>query len=96
MTSYNLINGVRASECEELITGILRGDWGYEGLVITDWVNHASRTKEVLAGNDVHMPSNNIEKWYKVEKAPEEIEGVERNKLAVCVKRLLETILWFE
>jgi len=96
MTSYNIINAVRASENAELITGILRGEWGYDGLVITDWVNHASRTKEVLAGNDIHMPANNIERWYKVEKAPADIEGVERNKLAICVKRLLEMILWLE
>ena len=39
MTSYNLINGVRASESQELITGILRGEWGFGGMVTTDWSN---------------------------------------------------------
>ena len=57
MTAYNLINDVRASENAELITGILRREWGYSGLVTTDWWNIASRTKERIAGNDIHMPS---------------------------------------
>jgi beta-glucosidase len=41
MTSYNIINGIRASENKELITGILRCEWGYQGMITTDWWNHA-------------------------------------------------------
>ena len=37
MTSYNIINGVRASENGELLTGILRNEWGYKGMITTDW-----------------------------------------------------------
>ena len=55
MTSYNIINGHRASECADLLNGILRGEWGYEGLVTTDWWNTAEQYKEVVAGNDVKM-----------------------------------------
>ena len=94
MTSYNIINGVRASENNELITGILRGEWGYDGLVTTDWWNHASRTFEIIAGNDIHMPSTTD--YFTKIPAPTEVEGVTRNQLAVCVKRLLEMILWLE
>ncbi len=92
MTAYNIINGIRASENAELITGILRGEWGYDGLVTTDWWNHASRTKEIIAGNDIHMPSTANDGTL----ATAEVEGVTRNQLAVCVKRLLEMILWLE
>ena len=55
MTSYNIINGIRASENTELITGILRGEWGYQGMLTTDWWNHASQPAEIRAGNDVKM-----------------------------------------
>ena len=92
MTAYNLINGVRASENVELITGILRDEWGYRGLVTTDWNNTASETTEVLAGNDIRMPSTT-----KMDLA----EGlannlITRDDIAACVKRLLEMILWIE
>ena len=55
MTSYNIINAHRSSENADLLNGILRGEWGYEGLVMTDWWNRAEHYKEVLAGNDVKM-----------------------------------------
>jgi len=97
MTAYNLVNGVRASENAELITGILRGEWGYDGLVTTDWNNTASGSKEKIAGNDIRMPSIEIHNSrYPESLETTEIEGVTRNQLAVCVKRLLEMILWLE
>ena len=92
MTSYNLINGVRASENIELITGILRGEWGYKGLVISDWWNHASHKAEVLAGNDIRMPveaNSDLEEKYRNGE-------ITRNQMVPCVKRLLELILWLE
>ena len=55
MSSYNIINGWRASECKELLEDILRGEWGYQGIVTTDWWNKAEHYKEILAGNDVKM-----------------------------------------
>ena len=55
MSSYNIINGWRASECKELLEDILRGEWGYQGVVTTDWWNKAEHYKEILAGNDVKM-----------------------------------------
>ena len=91
MTSYNLINGVRASECGELIMGILRGEWGYEGAVTTDWSNHAEHYKEVKAGNDVRMPCRE-----GLLKEPYEAGMLTRDEMAACAKRLLEMILWVE
>lgn len=94
MTSYNRLNGVRTSENEELITGILRGEWEYDGLVTTDWWNRGARDKEIIAGNDIHMPSTGT--YNQKVPAPTHVDGVTRNQLAACVKRLLEMILWLE
>ena len=92
MTAYNVINGVRASENAELITGILRGEWGYSGLVTTDWNNTASQTEEVLAGNDIRMP---LTAGFDLAKGFDE-ERISRSEIAVSVKRLLEMILWLK
>ena len=57
MTSYNFLNGIETSENQELLTGIARGEWGYNGLFMTDWGNQSNHARELLAGNDVKMPS---------------------------------------
>lgn len=92
MTAYNRFNGVRASENAELLCGIVRGEWGFDGLFTTDWNNAASQTTEVLAGNDIRMPHHthfDLGEQYKC-------GNVSRNSIAVCVKRLLEMILWLK
>jgi len=55
MTSYNIINGHRASENTDLLTHILRGEWGYDGMVTTDWWTFGEHYKEAMAGNDLKM-----------------------------------------
>ena len=55
MTSYNIINGHRASENKDLLTGILREEWGFDGMVTTDWWTLGEHYKEVAAGNDMKM-----------------------------------------
>jgi len=55
MSSYNIINGHRASENWDLLTGILREEWGFDGMVTTDWWNYGDHYKEVIAGNDMKM-----------------------------------------
>lgn len=59
MSSYNLINGTETAESQDLLTNILRGEWGYKGIVMTDWGNNSIDYKEVKAGNDVKMPTGN-------------------------------------
>jgi len=56
MSSYNLINGIRSAENHDLLTGILRGEWGYKGLVTTDWYGNSRQGVELSVGNDVKMP----------------------------------------
>ncbi len=88
MTSYNLINGVQASENKELITDILRGEWGYQGVVTTDWWSHGEHYREIKAGNDVKMAAGYPE---RVKEALEQ-GYITREELAACVKRVLEMI----
>lgn len=56
MTAYNMVNGVRSSAHYDIITGILRDEWGWDGLVMTDWHVLGSQVDELLAGNDLKMP----------------------------------------
>ena len=58
MTSYNRINAMKTAECYDLLTGILREEWGYEGLVMTDWSTKSKNDREAHAGNGVKMPGN--------------------------------------
>ena len=89
MSSYNIINGQRASESKELLTDILREEWGYTGLVMTDWWNRAEHYKEILAGNDLKMANGYPERV----QAAMELGLVTRSDLEVCARRVLELIL---
>ena len=89
MSSYNIINGHRASEDHDLLTDILRGEWGYEGMVTTDWWNLAEHYKEVCAGNDVKMGLGFPERLLEAKKKG----AVSREEMEVCGKRILNLIL---
>ena len=56
MCSYNKINGVHASDSRELLTDILRTEWGFDGLVVTDWGALNDRIEGYKAGCDLNMP----------------------------------------
>jgi beta-glucosidase len=56
MCSYNPVNGVFASENKDLLTGVLREDWGFDGFVISDWTCVYSSEGPVKAGLDLEMP----------------------------------------
>ncbi|MCH6472118.1 beta-glucosidase family protein [Sinomonas terrae] len=58
MCSYNRINGVYASEDPWLLTDVLRGEWGYTGLVVSDWGAVNDRVAGLAAGLDLEMPSS--------------------------------------
>ncbi len=59
MTAYNKLNGVRTGANYELITSILREEWGYRGMVTTDWCGLSLLHDEIKAGGSVKMEGNN-------------------------------------
>ncbi len=92
MTSYNLVNGQYPSARKDLLEGILRGEWGFQGMITTDWWNKAYQYQEIIAGNDLKMGSGEPDKVMEAFK-----EGkVTREEIIVCVKRILETIMKFD
>ncbi|KAM0324743.1 hypothetical protein ACHAPQ_008241 [Fusarium lateritium] len=56
MSSYNKVNGVHVSESKKLLQDILRGEWGYDGLVMSDWYGTYGCTDSLNAGVDIEMP----------------------------------------
>ena len=56
MCSYNKLNGIHASDHQELLTDILRTDWGFSGMVVTDWGAMNDRIEGFKAGCDLNMP----------------------------------------
>jgi beta-glucosidase len=57
MSSYNLVNGEHASENRHLLSTVLKEDWGFRGLVMSDWVSVYSADKAANAGLDLEMPN---------------------------------------
>ena len=89
MSSYNLLNGVHTSANKELLTDILREEWGYEGVVTTDWYTTEFHYKEIAAGNDIKMATG----------MPEHVlQMLEEGKLSIedvrtSAKRVLSLLL---
>ena len=61
MSSYNQVNGEFAQQSHGLLTTILRDEWGYKGIVMTDWGAKEGTMKAVIAGNDLMEPGNQTE-----------------------------------
>ena len=89
MSAYNVVNGHRASENRELLEDVLRGEWGFGGMVTSDWWTRGEHYKEILAGNDVKMATGFTE---RVQEAMEK-GALGRADLEHCARRVLELIL---
>ena len=86
MSSYNLLNGTQASENYDLLTGILRKEWGFKGMVTTDWGMKFDPVREVMAGNDMKMPTGYPGDLFRALQ-----EGkLTRAHLEICAKRILD------
>ena len=92
MTSYNQVNGTYANENKHLLQDILRGEWGFDGLIVTDWGGSNSHTAGVAAGSDLEMPSPGLDSARELAAAV--LEGrLAEEDLDSCVDRLLEAVL---
>lgn len=89
MSSYNLVNGLHSSENRDLLTGILRDEWGFEGMVTTDWWTFAEQFEEIKAGNDVKMGCGYPERV----KLAYDKGLITDEEINTCVKRVLGLIL---
>ena len=89
MTSYNIINGHRASEFKGLLKDILREEWGWNGMVTTDWWTFGEHYKETKAGNDLKMGCGYPQRLIKAR----ELGLISRQEMMLCAKRILELIL---
>ena len=91
MTSYNKINGTYTSEEKDLVETVLREDWGYKGVVMTDWYGGKDAVAQMKAGNDMLQPGRPSQ-YHEI------IDGVNNGSLDQAdldrnVKRILEYIV---
>lgn len=91
MSSYNYINGTYASENEDLLTTLLRDEWDFKGMVMTDWFGGKDAIAQMIAGNDMLQPGRSTQ--YDMI-----VDGVKSGKLDESildrnVKRVLELVL---
>ena len=91
MSSYNKINGVYTSESSALLTTILRNEWGYKGMVMSDWFGGRNPVDQMSAGNDLLMPGTAMQTKTIVDAVNSgklDIKLLDRN-----VEKILNTIL---
>ncbi|WP_291856629.1 glycoside hydrolase family 3 protein [Marinilabilia sp.] len=91
MSSYNKVNGTYASESHDLLTKILRDDWGFEGYVMTDWGGGSDVVAQMKAGNDMIQPGS-PDQIHSLIKAVEEGQ-LEESVLNKNVGRILRIML---
>ncbi|MDE5684097.1 MAG: glycoside hydrolase family 3 protein, partial [Muribaculaceae bacterium] len=91
MSSYNRLNGTYTSESEELLQTLLRDEWGYNGMVMTDWFGGSDVNAQMIAGNDMLQPGT--DKQYQAI-----VDGLKNGTLDAGivdrnVRRILELIM---
>jgi beta-glucosidase len=91
MSSYNLINGISASHSQDLLTTILRNEWGFKGFVMTDWYGGTDPVAQMKAGNDVLMPGY-LEQINTIVKAVAD-GSLNQQELDRNIERVLQIVL---
>ena len=88
MTSYNRINGPWAADSVEMVDTVLRGEWGFDGLVVSDWFGLHSTAEGVIAGLDLEMPGPTLHRGQKL------LDAIERGEVAAAdVHRAARNVL---
>ncbi len=90
MSSYNKINGTYTSQSRDLITTVLRDEWGFKGLVMTDWYGGDNGAQQIAAGNDMLQPGTALQ-YQQIMDAIKDGSLTEK-ELDVCVMRCLELV----
>lgn len=91
MCSYNKVNGEQSSQNKRTLTDILRDEWGFEGLVVSDWGAIKERAKAIAAGLDLEMPGNDGASDDLVMEAIQSGE-LSEDELDKCVERVLTLV----
>lgn len=91
MSSYNKLNGPYTQENRELLTDILRDEWGFDGIVMTDWIGLRNTAAQVHAGNDLMEPGKASQVLDIIEKVNSGV--LSEADVDLCVKRMLEYIV---
>lgn len=93
MTSYNAVNGVQAMESRELLTDILRNEWGFDGYVMCDWAYAGLRNtaRELYAGNDLLAPGS--EQQYQEVLQAIGNGTLQLSDLDACVEHILNVVV---
>ena len=91
MSSYNRLNGPFTQENRELLTTILRDEWGFDGIVMTDWTGLRNTAAQIQAGNDLMEPGNDSQIKDIIEKVKSGV--LKEADLDICVKRILQYLV---
>ena len=92
MSAYNLLNGTYCNENKHLLQDILRKEWGFAGVVVTDWGGDNDRVKGLLASNELEMPSTCGETNLDVKKAIEDGK-LQMEVVDQAIDRLIDLVL---
>ena len=90
MSSYNKINGTYTSQSKDLLTTVLRDEWGFKGLVMTDWYGGDNGAAQIAAGNDMLQPGTALQ--YQQIMDAIAAGTLTEEELDVCVTRCLELV----
>lgn len=91
MSSYNRLNGLYTQENRELLTTILRDEWGFDGIVMSDWIRLRNTAAQIHAGNDHLQPGEQKQVDDLLNKVKSGQISVE--DINICAKRMLEYIV---
>ena len=91
MSSYNRLNGPFTQENRELLTTILRDEWGFDGIVMTDWTGLRNTAAQIQAGNDLMEPVNESQIKDIIDKVKS--GALKEADLDICVKRILQYLV---
>ena len=92
MTSYNEINGVYANESRHLLLDILRGEWKFDGMVVTDWGGSNDHAAGAACRSDLEMPAPGLDSAREILEALEK-GTLTKAELDTCVDDLLDAVL---